>query len=429
MVSVEVLLGPAVENSPVENLPGAAVPSGAAQVDWAEQAKRLSAASLLAPFAREVCEFIQEVSKRLLLKPEIKAYPELASFAFFWRGERISLLKQRFREDQGQGEVFLPRGVVFHLAPANVDTVFLYSWFFSLLAGNSNIVRLSTRRGDQVGLILACLREILEEPQAEVIRSRNLILSYKADDNVSLLLSSLCDLRVIWGGDNSVMKIRSIPLPPRAHELVFADRFSIAVFRAERVLSLDNSSLSQLERNFYNDAFFFSQQACSSPKLLIWVGKGEQCRMAKERFWPGFNNFVREREPAGASGGLSLLEDACVLAEKGEVTSIAQISAQAPFRAQISELGPALRTEHQGAGFFPELETASLEDVAGFFTGKDQTLSYFGFSPEELQALVRVLPRGAIDRIVPVGRALEFSVVWDGQNFLRSYSRIVSLVL
>jgi hypothetical protein len=225
------------------------------------------------------------------------------------------------------------------------------------------------------------------------------------------------------------MTIRSIPLPPRAHELVFADRFSLAAFRAEHILLLDDSALSRLQQDFYNDAFFFSQQACSSPKLLIWVGTGEQCRMAKERFWPGFNSFVREKAPAEASGGLSLLEDACVLAEKGEVTSMAQLSAQAPFRAQISELGPALRTEHHGAGFFPELETASLEEVARFFTGKDQTLSYFGFSAEELQVFVRVLPRGAIDRIVPVGRALEFSPVWDGQNFLRSYSRVVSLVV
>ena len=35
-----------------------------------------------------------------------------------------------------------PRGLVFHLPPQNVETVFLYSWALSYLAGNANIVRL-----------------------------------------------------------------------------------------------------------------------------------------------------------------------------------------------------------------------------------------------------------------------------------------------
>ena len=38
-----------------------------------------------------------------------------------------------------------PRGLVFHVPPANVDTIFVYSWALSALAGNSNVVRISSR--------------------------------------------------------------------------------------------------------------------------------------------------------------------------------------------------------------------------------------------------------------------------------------------
>src|SRR5229473_1854189 len=38
-----------------------------------------------------------------------------------------------------------PRGLVFHVPPANVDTIFVYSWALSALAGNRNVVRISPR--------------------------------------------------------------------------------------------------------------------------------------------------------------------------------------------------------------------------------------------------------------------------------------------
>ncbi|MFC6804089.1 acyl-CoA reductase [Deinococcus caeni] len=39
----------------------------------------------------------------------------------------------------------MPRGLVFHVPPANVDTIFIYSWLMSVLAGNRNVIRLSSR--------------------------------------------------------------------------------------------------------------------------------------------------------------------------------------------------------------------------------------------------------------------------------------------
>ena len=45
-------------------------------------------------------------------------------------------------------------------------------------------------------------------------------------------LSSMCDLRVIWGGDETIRNLRMSPLPARATEIVFADRYSLAVIDA-----------------------------------------------------------------------------------------------------------------------------------------------------------------------------------------------------
>jgi hypothetical protein len=60
-------------------------------------------------------------------------------------------------------------------------------------------------------------------------------------------------------------------------------------------------------------------------------------------------------------------------------------------------------------------------------TSRDQTLAHFGFRPEELKRLAMGLPARAVDRIVPVGSALEFSSTWDGYDLFRILSREVEV--
>ena len=60
-------------------------------------------------------------------------------------------------------------------------------------------------------------------------------------------------------------------------------------------------------------------------------------------------------------------------------------------------------------------------------TEKFQTATYFGIDPEELRDFVlREQVRG-IDRIVPVGKALDIDAVWDGYDVIGMLSRIVEV--
>jgi hypothetical protein len=68
-----------------------------------------------------------------------------------------------------------------------------------------------------------------------------------------------------------------------------------------------------------------------------------------------------------------------------------------------------------------------LEELVPLLTERDQTLSYFGFARSQLKELALSLPIRAIDRIVPIGTALNFSTIWDGGNLLQSFSRQVDL--
>jgi hypothetical protein len=82
---------------------------------------------------------------------------------------------------------------------------------------------------------------------------------------------------------------------------------------------------------------------------------------------------------------------------------------------------------HCGRGLFFETNLASLMELPDLLSRKTQTVSYFGFEQGELSQLLEVGALGGIDRIVPFGRALDFSHVWDGINLLDVFLRRTTL--
>ena len=117
-----------------------------AQLGKMPELKRLS------PFSDIVCDFLAELSALLMKHPRAKAFPDVITFGFFCRHGNISRLKSQY---SGICENRLGRGVTFHIAPSNVPINFAYSLVAALLAGNSCIVRASSKQFEQ-GIKCAC---------------------------------------------------------------------------------------------------------------------------------------------------------------------------------------------------------------------------------------------------------------------------------
>ena len=60
-------------------------------------------------------------------------------------------------------------------------------------------------------------------------------------------------------------------------------------------------------------------------------------------------------------------------------------------------------------------------------TEKFQTVTYFGFDPEEVRKMVLNNRLRGIDRIAPVGKAMDVGVIWDGYDLVRLLSRLVNV--
>ncbi len=402
----------------------------AARPDPCAHLARLGAAPSLRPFDPAAVAFVRDLSRGILRGSGFRAFPELLAMAHALRPVEIDALGRSFAERRG-ARMWLPRGTALHFAPANVDTIFVHSWVLSMLAGNANVVRLSTRRGPQVEALLDLVRELLDLPGHAAIAERTLLVSYEHDRaDATERLSAACDLRVIWGGDATVRAIRAVPLPPRAAEVVFADRFSVAALDASSVALASAADLERLAHDFANDAFWFDQRACSSPRLVAWVGAPDDRAIARDRFWPALTPHAHRHEGlASPAAAFARLSAAAELAARGKAFAIEADGAAAPMRARVRAVDDEMREIHEGFGLFYELELDALDALGPHLHPRDQTLATFGLSPAALRAFIEALPHRALDRVVPVGQALQFSPVWDGYDLLATFTREVSVTV
>jgi hypothetical protein len=379
---------------------------------------------ILLPFDAELVNFVTDFAKSILIDKQSRDYPELIVMANFFKSANVARLRL---ELEGRGN-FLARGLVFHIAPSNIDSVFLYSSLLSLLCGNLNLIRISQGAGDQIQFIIKKMVHLLSQEHA-AIADRFYLITYEHNDAITALISQHCHMRVVWGGDNTVNKIRSIPLRPMASEICFPDRFSASIFRADAVLNLDRLKLLELCSRFFNDSILFAQQACSSPRLISWIGSNHNCATARHLFWQAFDHQLSFKEYENSpSMVMDRFVSSCMVATDPvhcETTSLLF-----PTRILLSNRELAeVKHFHCGNGLFYEQYFETVPQFLQTLTDREQTLSVFGFDTEEMKKYSLSLPIRAIDRITKIGNALDFNYIWDGYNLLQAFTRQISFKL
>ena len=68
-----------------------------------------------------------------------------------------------------------------------------------------------------------------------------------------------------------------------------------------------------------------------------------------------------------------------------------------------------------------------MDKIAKYINNKYQTLTYFGLNKSTLSQFILSNQVSGIDRIVPIGQALEMSFYWDGYDLNKILSRIVDV--
>lgn len=373
--------------------------------------------SVLQPFDKRVCEFFNQLSSALRKDIRAKKFPDIITFAFFIRKANLEKLKNLYQTTNRIG-----KGLSFHIAPSNVPINFAYTFAAGLLAGNACIVRASSKEFEQTDIICDVMNRVAEGNNNPIIKYL-VIMTYDREKEITDKLSCLCDIRIIWGGDNTVKEIRKSSLPARSTEITFSDRYSICVIDAAYFLTL--TDMKSVAQAFYNDTYLYDQNACSSPRLLYWLGDEQTIKCAKEKFWLTIHEYIESRykiEPVIAMDKLTMAYRAAIGLEgvvlQPEIDNLIN-------RISIKELTEEVMDYVCPGGSFIEYGSTCIDDLENIVNKKFQTLSYLGCDAEKLGKWVIDRGFSGIDRIVPIGKAADFTLIWDGYNLIEEMSRQV----
>lgn len=379
-----------------------------------ETVEEMRGVSSMIPFSDKAVTFLNAVSAKLLKTG--KAYSDVVTFAFWCR--KAALLTEKAKYDTN--ELRLGRGIAFHSTPSNVPVNCAFSFAAGLLAGNPNIVRLPAKPYAQVDLICAAVKEALDE-QPEM-KPYVVFVKFPPVQEIADYFSGICASRIVWGGDMTIAEMRKSPLPPRAKEITFADRHSILVLNADAVLKTEN--IDRLAQDFYNDTFFTDQNACTSPRIIVWTGKDKQA--AKDKFWTAVHKLVADKytlAPVQAVGKLAALYRAAANRE----VRLEPCADNFIYRVKVEKLDDKLPDLKYNSGFFFEYDAENLTEIVPVCTNKCQTMTYYGLDKDDIADFIRSAAPQGVDRAVPMGKSMDFTLVWDGHDLVRELSRIVKV--
>ena len=382
-------------------------------------------------FSETIISFLSDVSQHILKTPNITRYPELVSLAYWLRKGNIQPIISDFHKTIDEKEVVVPRGVAFHVAPSNVDSIFLYSWALSMLAGNINIVRVSQSHSEQITLLFDVIRKCMQFERYNAVAKRNIILTYQHNEDISVFLSERADVRILWGGDETITTIRSLPSKPTTKDIAFADKFSYCIIKATAYLQLTEEKCIEIGRLFFNDAYWFDQMACSSPRIVYFIGDVSTCEAASSRFWKTVADELKQRR---VEDTMSIAMNKLVFLYESALEDISlkrheNFEYDKPAVVRIAVNDKRIPSEHCGGGFFFECFLDKLNDLMLVVQAKDQTVTHFGFEKKDLQNFILSVGGKGIDRIVPIGQAMNFSPVWDGYVLLDELTKRIVLIL
>ncbi len=383
-----------------------------------ENIEGINRIEVLKPFEEDILLYLDDVSKELMKNRAAREYPDVITFAFWIR--RASMLKLKEKYCIKDFNVHLGRGIVFHIAPSNVAVNYAYSLVAGLVTGNINIVRIPSKNFAQVELINAALIKCLES-HSRLYKYINLV-RYDRSKKVNDCFSAIADVRIIWGGDSTIFELRKSPLKPRATEITFADRYSISVIDSDSYMC--NEDKENIANAFYNDTYLTDQNACTSPRLVVW--HGNRICEARDEFWHKLDELAVKKYTLQPIQSINKLTDSYEIAAVMPGAKVVKGLDNTVFRVELSKLQGSIMEMKGNSGFFMEYTCESIVELQDICNDLHcQTIGYIG-NLKDFEPLLNSGIKG-VDRIVPIGKTMDFDLIWDGYNLVERLTRTVVL--
>ena len=373
------------------------------------------------PFSDLVIDFLNDLSNELKSRKEAYLYPNLIYLIIWASKKNVKKLEKQFKSS----EIRLGRGLIFHICPSNVPTNFIYSFFFGLLSGNSNIVKIPSKKFREKEIILSTVKSLFKKKKFYILKNSNCFIEYKNEIETTKKISSICDGRVIWGGDKTINEIRKVWIPERTIEITFSDRYSLSIININQLKKTKASEIKLLANKFFYDGYTMNQLACNSPHFVFWVGKKNI--NVQSYFWSELNKIVEKKF---SFDEIHVIDKYTNLIEN--IVNQKNFQNLKTFKNNLYIIDPnrnvkKIENFRGVSGTFFQKNIDQINNLKNFISKKCQTVSYFGFTKKQLEFFILNSNLLGGDRLVPIGKALGIDIIWDGYEVVKSLSRVVSL--
>jgi hypothetical protein len=159
----------------------------------------------------------------------------------------------------------------------------------------------------------------------------------------------------------------------------------------------------------------------------VWVGFEISFAESRNRFWALLEEVSGSRYELESVHAIKKLTEICLAAVSTPEIQGLKKDSNFLYRFPVSSLPKRLVSKPLAMGTFAEIEVSSLGEIRNFVNEKFQTMTYFGFNSVQLRELVELEKFKGIDRIVPIGAALDMGLIWDGYDLPLTLSRIVDI--
>ena len=374
------------------------------------------------PFNELSIDFLDDLSEEIKKIKIVKMYPDLYYLIFWCTKRNILNLKHKHKTNNFR----IGRGFVFHVCPNNVPINFIYSFMIGLLSGNSNIVKLPSKDFKEIDILLKCIKKLFSLKKYVNLKKSNLFLKYDHDkeDYISKYISSKSDARIIWGGDTTVEKLKKIHTPARCIDVCFADRYSISIINTKKFNYLKQSTIDLIARKFFYDIYSMNQLACNSPHFLFWLG--DENVQKKNYFLDKISKIAKQKfnfdEVHMIDKYSNLINKIMKYKELGSVKMYENYL----YTVKLKDSNINIEDIRGVNGIIFQINVKHLNKMPNYIKKKCQTVTQFGFKKKEFENLILTENLLGADRIVEIGKAFNFNLIWDGVDTINSLSRIVS---
>jgi Acyl-CoA reductase (LuxC) len=314
-----------------------------------------------------------------------------------------------------------PLGVIGHWPAGNVEIQPILSMTCSLLGGNAALVRIP--RG-LVDLTRILMEKLVQSDPGERLTRRIFMASFEhGRRDLHEAVARVVDGAMIWGGQEAVLQVRSLPFPHWARMAVFGPRISVAAMDAGAWSNRDEQKTWCLR--MARDLWQFDQQACSSPQVLYLE---KETGKSTAQFLSGLQsafeseNLAHPRRtiPAALTSTISRARASWLLSD----ASHRAVFPMGPDWTLLFGSGSDIPQPVQGKTL-TVLEVDDLMDAVSKLDGNVQTLGLGMADAEKEKKVASLAAQRGVDRIVKLGRMHTFVPPWDGMDLIRPMVRMV----